>query len=202
MGAHHVQPRLDLGAQVFEPEQVLCELGQTLSGLLPPRFDAANLRRFLQEGTPFRGRAHDDRLDVALVDDRVGIDREPGRGEDVDEVAPADAGAVEEVVAFTAAFDASLDRDLVIIDGQPSRRVVEHHRDLGIRRPRAPLAAGVDDLLHLLSAQVARLSGAQNPFDGVDDVGLARAVRADDRRDPAFESDLCLAGESLKAQQA
>src|SRR5207302_1144157 len=113
----------------------------------------------------------------------------------------AAAGAVEEVVALTVALHPPLDRDLVVVDGQAAGRVVEDHRDLGVGGARTPLAAGVDDLLHLLAANVASLAGAKHPFDGVDDVRLPRTVGADDGGDSAVELDLGLPGKSFEAQQ-
>ena len=120
----------------------------------------------------------------------------------MDDVAPADPRAVQEVIALAVALHTPLDGDLVIVDRKPACGVVEVHRDLGVGGPRAALAAGVDDLLHLLAANVARLARAEHPLDGVDDVGLAGAVRPDDRSDAAFESDLGRPGKGLEAQQA
>ena len=120
----------------------------------------------------------------------------------MDEVAPSHPRAVQEVIALPIAFDAALDRNLVIVDREPAGGVVEDHRDLGVRGPRAALTAGIDDLLHLLTAEVACLARAKDPFDRVDDVGLAGAVGPDDCRDAAFESDLGLPGKGLEAQQA
>src|SRR6266550_6029891 len=112
----------------------------------------------------------------------------------MDQVATPDSGAVEEVVALPIALDAALDRHLVVVDRQPSRGVVEDHGHLGKRGARTPLAAGVDDLFHLATADVASLAGTEHPLDGVDDVRLAGAVGPDDGGDSAVELDLELAG--------
>src|SRR5579859_6087566 len=119
----------------------------------------------------------------------------------MDEVASSDAGSVEVVVALAVALDAALDRDLVVVDRQAAGGVVEDHGDLGEGGPVAALAAGVDDLFHLLAAQVARLAGAEHPLDGIDDVRLARSVGADDCGHTAFKKYLSLPGEGLEAQQ-
>ena len=112
-------------------------------------------------------------LDVVLVDDRVRVDGEACGSQEVDEVAAPDARAVEEVVALPVTLDAALDRHLVVVDRQPPGGVVENKRDVGERGAGAALATRVDDLLHLPAPDVARLAGAEHPFDGVDDVGLA-----------------------------
>src|SRR6267378_6641067 len=120
----------------------------------------------------------------------------------MDEVSPAHPAAVEEVVDFAVALDPALDRDLVVVDWEPAGGVVEDDCDLGERCARAPLAADVDDLLHLLAAEVAGMAGAEHPLDSVDDVGLAGAVGPDDGRHAAFEPDLGRPRESLETQEA
>ncbi len=196
-----LEPWPELLSQVLEPQQVVGELLQLLNRLVPSLLDAAHLGRLFEELAALGGRADDDVLDVVLVDDRVGVDRQSGRAEDVQEIAAADARAVEEVVALAVALDPSLDRHFVVVDWQPSRRVVEHHGDLGKRGPRATLAAGVDDLLHLLAAEVSRLAGAEDPLHGVDNVRLAGAVGPDDGGDTAVKCDLGLPGKRFEAQQ-
>jgi hypothetical protein len=149
----------------------------------------------------FCGRAHDDVFDVVLVDDRVRVDGEPGRREKVDQVSAAHPAAVDEIVALTVTLDAALDRDLVVVDRKPALGVVEDQGHLGERGARAALTAGVDDLLHFLSAEVAGLPGAQDPFDGVEDVGFPGAVGPHDRRHAAFEQDLGRPGKRLEAEE-
>jgi hypothetical protein len=162
--------------------------------------DASYLGCLFEELPPLGRRAHDDRLDVALVDDRVRVDREACRRQQVEQVSPPDTGAVEVVVAFTVSLHPPRDRDLGVVDRQAAGRVVEDDGHLCERRARAPLAARVDDLLHLPAAQVARLAGAEDPLDRVDDVGLAGAVGTDNRRHSALESNFGGAGERLEAQ--
>ena|ERR1700674_720544 len=120
----------------------------------------------------------------------------------MDQIAPADSGSVEEVIAFAVAFDTALDCDLVVVDRKPAGSVVEDDRYLREGRSRSPLTADVDDLLHLLASQVAGLARAEDPLDGVDDVRLAGTVRPNDGRNPAFEADLGRPGKRLEAQQA
>ena len=74
-----LETRLDLRPEILEPQQVLGKLGQPLARFLPPLFDAAHLRRLLQQLPTLGGRAHDDVLDVVLVDDRVRVESEAGR---------------------------------------------------------------------------------------------------------------------------
>ena len=52
----------------------------------------------------------------------------------------------------------------------------------------------------LPAAQIARLARAEDPFDRVDDVGLARAVGTDNRCHAALEPNFGGAGKRLEAQ--
>src|SRR5881392_2765193 len=82
-----------------------------------------------------------------------------------------------------------------------SIRVVEDQGDLRhVHRP-APGRALEDDVFHLAAAQQARRLLAQDPADGIGDVGLAAAVRPYDRGDSRFERQLDRARERLEARQ-
>src|SRR4029077_18838726 len=105
-------------------------------------------------------------------------DGEASAGQEVEQVSPSDSRAVEEVFALAVVLDPSFDRDLVVVDGKSSGGVVEAKCSLGVGGSLSPLAAGVDDLFHLLAAEVFRLAGAEDPLHRVDDVRLARTVRA------------------------
>ena len=76
--------------------------------------------------------------------------------------------------------------------------VVEGNRNLSHAGGRQAIAAGEDDVLHLMTAQVAGALFAHGPAQGVDDIGLAATIRADDRRDPWIELHESLLGERLK----
>src|SRR5205807_1509238 len=163
---------------------------QTLRSFRAALLHTPHLGRLLEQ-LPALGRsARDYRLDVVLVDDRVRVDRESRRREQVQQVAAAHPRSVQEVVALPVALDTACDRDLVVVDRQAPSRVVEDHRYLGERGSRAALTPGEDDLFHLAAADVFRLAGAEHPLDSIDDVGLPGAVRPDDPGDTALEADL------------
>ncbi len=71
--------------------------------------------------------------------------------------------------------------------------------DLGERQRRPRLAAVEDDVFHLLSAEALRALLAEHPADGVGDVALSAAVRADDGRHPLVEGELDLVPETLES---
>src|SRR4029077_4763152 len=64
-----------------------------------------------------------------------------------------------------------------------------------------PRRALKDDVFHLPAAQQAWRLLAQDPADGIGDVGLAATVRTDDRRHARFERQLDRARERLEARQ-
>ena len=73
--------------------------------------------------------------------------------------------------------------------------------DLGAAE-RGPVGgAGEDDVVHLAAAQRPRALRAEHPRDRVDEVRLARAVRADDDADARLELERGLVGERLEALQ-
>jgi hypothetical protein len=69
------------------------------------------------------------------------------------------------------------------------------------KRVRAMVLGGTgeDDVVHLLGPDRARRLGAQDPADGVDDVGLAAAVRTDHHRHARLHVQGRGVGEGLEA---
>ena len=118
LGSHLFAPRLQLLADVLQPEQALGQLGHPGRRLSALRFDSPHLGRLLDQLPALLGRARHDRLDVALVHDRVGVDGEARRGQDLLEIAPPHARGVQEVLALAAAIDPAPDLDLFVVDRQ------------------------------------------------------------------------------------
>ena len=115
---------------------------------------------------------------------------EPEVGEQLDEVEPPDGRTVDEVLAFAAAMQPARHRELRVVDGQRAVGVVEEELDLAEVRGAARAAAGEEDVVGLLGAQLGGAERAGRPADRVRDVGLARAVRADDHADARLETNL------------
>ncbi len=85
----------------------------------------------------------ENRLDLALADDRVHPLAEPEVGEQLDEVEPPHGSPVDEVLPLAAAMQPPRDRELRIVDGQRPVGVVEEELDLaevGRRRALPPPA--------------------------------------------------------------
>ena len=69
--------------------------------------EALHVRGFVQERTPFVGRHAQDFIDEALAHDRVAVLADIALHQQVDDVAQADAGAVQEVFGVAVAVDAA-----------------------------------------------------------------------------------------------
>ena len=126
---------------------------------------------------------------------------EPEVGQQLDEIEPPHGGSVDEVLPLAAAVQPASDRELRVVDRQGSVGVVEEELDLAEAGGAPRAAAGEEDVVGLLGPQLRRAQGAGGPADRVGDVGLARAVRADDHADARLETDLDRVGERLEATQ-
>jgi hypothetical protein len=109
--------------------------------------------------------------------------------------------AIDQVLPFAAAIDAAGDVHFGGVDRQAAIGIVEDERRFGrVHRLAAAVARALeDDVGHLLAAEALGRLLAKHPFDGVDDVRLARTVGPDDDRDPpAGNSKRVLSAKLLK----
>ena len=116
-------------------------------------------------------------------------------------VAQAALLGFDEVLALARPVEPPGDRHLLPLVGQAPVGVVEDEGDLGEARRLAPGRAREDHVLHPLAAQRLGAHVAERPLDGVDDVALAAAVRADDGRDAVAELEHGPVAEGLEALQ-
>ncbi len=108
---------------------------------------------------------------------------------------------VDGILGFAGAKQAAGDHDLAeiaVFRRTAAIFVIEGDRNLSHAGCRQAIAAGEDHILHLMAAQVTGALLAHGPAQGVDDIGLAAAVRADDRRDAGIKFHGRLLGEGLK----
>ncbi len=245
-------------------------LGFDLAGLV-----LGDAGGFLEDDAAFLGAGQEHGVDLALLDDAVGVGADAGVHEELADVAEAGLFAVDEVFAGAVAVEAAFDFDLVGVDGEPAlgadvvldgavvleegflvggggaggergcggevgsvfggggfdgedghfvviggfaegrerRRtraqgslersstegVVEGEGDAGHAEGLAAGGTGEDDVEHLGAAEGFAGAFAQDPLDGVDDVGLAAAIGADDAGDGFIEGELGTVGEGLEA---
>ena len=214
LGLHRLRPprdlrlppqRLELAAQlageVGQPGEVglhRVELAQRLLFALAVLEDPG---RLLDVGAAvFRlGRQHG--IELALPDDHVHLAADAGVGQQLLDVEQAAVVAVDLVLARAVAEHPTGDRHLGVVDGQGAVGVVDREGHLGAAEGRPARRAREDDVFHLAAAQRLRALFAQHPADGVDDVGLPRAVRSDDAGDARFEAQRRRRGEGLEALQ-
>ena len=156
------------------------ELAERLLLALAVLEDAGGL---LDEGAAVLRAAGEDGVELALADDDVHLPADAGVAEQLLDVEQAHLVAVDLVLALAGAVHAAGDRHLGVLDRQRAVGVVDGQRHLGPAEGGAAGGAGEDDVLHLAAAQALGALLAEDPGDGVDDVGLARAVGADDGGD-------------------
>ncbi|CAM5576979.1 hypothetical protein SSTU70S_02917 [Stutzerimonas stutzeri] len=172
-------------AQVSQARQVLVSTTDAVLRLATALLVLGNAGRFLDEVAQVLRLGLDQLGDHSLLDDRVAARAEPGAEKDVGNVAPAAFGAVEEVGVLPVAGNAAADGNFGegrVLAGQAAVGVVEDQLDARLRHRLAGVRAVEDDVRHRLAAQVLRRAFTHHPAHGVDDVGLAAAVRPNHRR--------------------
>ncbi len=108
---------------------------------------------------------------------------------------------VDGILGFAGAKQPAGDHDLAeiaVFRRAAAIFVVEGDRYFGHAGGRQAIAAGKDHIFHLMAAQVAGALLAHGPAQGIDDIGLAAAIRADDRRDARIKFHGCLSAKDLK----
>ena len=101
-------------------------------------------------------------------------------------------GLVEEVIGLAVAPGLAADGDLGVLGvlaAGASVAVVEHQLDRGLRHRLAAVGAVEHHVGHGIAAQMLGRDLAHHPADGVDDVRLAAAVRADDADQVGVDGD-------------
>src|SRR5882724_2180620 len=174
--------RAQLLADVAYAGEVFAGVGEAVLGFAPPLLVFGVSRGLLEEHAQLLGPRLDDARDHPLLDDGVGPRPQPRAEEDVLYVAAAHVRVVDEVGRFAVPLQHALDRDLGVLGplaGGPRQAVVEGQLDARPRDGLAQRRAVEDHVLHRVAAQGLRARFAEDPADGVDDVRLAAAVRAD-----------------------
>ena len=192
---------LHLGDQVVEALQVDRRLLEAALGGAAAIAIEPDAGRFLEQLATIVGTVGEQRVDHLALDDDAGVGAEAGAAQQVGDVAQPAGRAVQEVVALARAREAPRDDDFLERDREHAVVVREVQRDFGdVHRAsrRRPLE---DHLFHLRAAQQPRALLAEHPAHGVGHVGLAAAVRADDRRDARIEHHLGGVGERLESLQ-
>ncbi len=191
-------------ADVVEPVQVFPGVANAVLRLPATLLVLRDSRGFLQVDPQIFGFSLNQLADHALLDDGVAARPEAGAEEDVHDVPAPAFVAVQEVGGLGFPGDLTPDRDFGVrrvLAADPAVFVAEDQLDAGNRRGLAGVGAVEDDVGEVLAAQLLRRTLPHDPANGVDDVGLAAAVGANDGAPIAGEDDGCRIDERLEASE-
>ena len=168
-----------LTQQVLQARQVRLGGGEPAFALLTSLAVLEDAGRLFDDRPPLLRLGVEHGVDLALGDDHVLLAAHAAVREQLLDVEQPARHAVEGVLALAGAEQRARDRHLGELDRDLSVAVVDRQADLGPTQGVALVRAGEDDVFHLLRSHRRRRLGTEHPGDGVDDVRLARAVRAD-----------------------
>ncbi len=188
--------------QVTEPLEVLGRGGQPAFGSLTPAAMLEDAGGLLDDGPAILGPGVEHGIELALTDDHVLLAAHARVREQLGDVQQPAGGTVDGVLRVTAAKEGPGDGHLGQVDRELARRVVDGERHLGPSERRARRGPGENDVLHLRRAKRARSLCAQDPGDGVDDVGLAAPVGPDHHGDARLELEHGGIGEGFEPLHA
>ena len=174
--------RGQLGLDVVHTGEVFASIAEATFGLLAPLLVARDACGLFEEHAQLFRLGLDDARDHALLDHRIGAGPEAGAKEHVENVATPHRLIVDVVAGADIALHHALHRQLGVLaplPGSTAAGVVEHQLHAGACDGLALAATVEDDVVHRFAAQRGRLAFAQHPAHGVNHVGLAAAVGAD-----------------------
>ena len=193
-----VHAALLLGEDVGDAEEVCLGVFEFAEGVFFLAFELGDAGGFFEDGAAFLGLGGEDLIDLTLRHDGVGGAADAGVHEEVVEIAEAAEGAVEAVFGTAIAEDAAGDGDFVEIDFEGLLAIGHGECDFCHAEGFAFLGAVENDVCHFTAAECFGGSFSKNPANGVDDVGLAAAVGADDSGDAFGEFEYGLIGEGFE----
>ncbi|OPZ22768.1 MAG: hypothetical protein BWZ10_00269 [candidate division BRC1 bacterium ADurb.BinA364] len=173
---------LDLADQVGQAQKVrlgALELAQSLGAA---DFVFGNPRRFLEQIAALRRLGVDDRIDLALFQNRIAVGADSGVDEQIRNVAQPAGRLVQQILALAVGEEAARDRHLGKIDRQSAILVVDGQRDLGQALRLERRAAAENDVRHARTAQTAGALLAQDPANGVENIAFSATVGSDNDR--------------------
>ncbi len=185
--------------QILEAQEVALGGLQTTLGALTPLAELEDSRRLLDDRAAIFGSCRENRVELALTHDDVLLAPDSRVGQKLLDVEQAALRTVDLVFGITRTEQQPRDRDLVELDRQQTRGVVDRERHLGATERRPFRRTGEDDVVHLPATNGARALRAQHPRDGVDEVRLAGPVGSDHHRHTRLELDRRAVSETLEA---
>src|SRR3954451_23066623 len=190
-----------LPQQVGEPQQVAFGRVEAALGLLLALAELQDAGRLFDDRPTILGSGVQHRVELALADDHGLLAPNTCVGEQLLNVEQAARRAVDHVVGLAGAEQHPGDRHLGELDRQQMGAVVDRERHLGPAEGGPVSGAREDDVVHRATAQRPGTLRAEHPRHGIDDVRLARAIRADDHTHAGLELERGLVREGLEALQ-
>ena len=184
---------------IADAQEVVLRAGELALGLVLAVAEAGNARGFFKYFAPVGRFGGDDLADTPLPDDRVAVAAETGIHQQFRYVTQAHLLAVDVIFALAAAVVAPGDADLVGIERQDARRIIQHERHLRKAHGAALFCAAENDVLHFPAAQHPRFLLAHDPQQRIRQIGFAAAVGPDDHGYIFFKAQPRLFGKRLEA---
>ena len=187
------------GDDVGDAEEVGFGVVELAEGFFFLGFEFGDAGGFFEDSAAVFGFGREEHVDLALGHDGVGGAADAGAGEEVVDVFEAADGAVDAVFGAAIAEDAAADGDFVVVDAEGLLTIGHGEDDFGHADGLAFVGAVEDDVGHFIAAEGFGGGFAEDPADGVDDVGFAAAIGADDAGDAFVEVKLGFVSEGLEA---
>jgi hypothetical protein len=197
--AQRAEALLRLVEDVDEPLYVLGRLLETPHRAVPPGTVLGDACRLFDDGSLLVGPGVEYLPDLALPHQDVLVAANAAIAQQLLEIEEPALRAVQLVLGCAVPEEPPRQGDLGQVEGQEPVAVVERDGDLGPGDLRSGGSPGEDHVVHTLRTQLACRLGAHRPRQGVEDVGLAGAIGADDDVDPGVEFEAGPVGERLEA---
>ncbi len=187
------------GDDVGDAEEVGFGVVELAEGFFFLGFEFGDAGGFFEDSAAVFGLRGKEHVDLALGHDGVGGAADTGAGEEVVDVFEAADGAVDAVFGAAIPEDAAADGDFVVVDAEGLLAIGHGEDDFGHADGFAFVGAVEDDVGHFVATEGFGGGFAEDPADGVDDVGFAAAIGADDAGDAFVEVELGFVSEGLEA---
>ena len=179
--------------------EVLVGFFEFAEGFFFALLEAGDAGGFFEDFAAVLGVGFEKRGHAALLDERVGVHANTGVQEEFADVLETGDLVVDEVFTGGIAIEATGDFDAFAVNGQFAVLIGEGQGDFGHAHGFTGARAVEDDIEHGVAAEGFGGHFAEDPFDGVDDVGFAAAVGADDAGDAVVEDEFGVVGEGFEA---
>ena len=195
---------LQFARQIVQPLEIGQRGAHAQFGLVSAPVQAGDAARLLEDPAPVLRLGADQFGNLALADEGRRIGPAGSVGEQDLNIAGADLTAIDAIGRAFPTIDAPGDfqhRMGVERRRRPALGVVDGQGDLGVVAGRPPARTGKDHVVHALAAHGLGRGGAHHPAQGLQEVGLAAAVGADDAGQAGLDAEVRGIDEGLEARK-